>query len=194
MPTIDGIKYSQKAEKILSDSSLGPVFRAFARKKLIDENTQFLDDTRSGRDPKKHYEVYFSPNGSKMLNISGGPRNKAIELAGREDWTSPEWEDVYGDSRDEIIRLVEGEHTSKFYASDLFKAHHLDNLRSQIKVPKALLDELGVRDKDAVEDMLVLFKSDKKAGEKAAAVLVSRKKTRLNTKQVVSAVKKFFRM
>ncbi|MEO0621452.1 MAG: hypothetical protein AAFU49_04205 [Pseudomonadota bacterium] len=193
MKTIDDIKYPNNPERMLAHPKIGPLFRAHAKKTLIEENIEFIRAIKRGRDPKSHYETFFSLNGTFALNISSDNRETANKLANAGNWTPSDWDDVYTEAETMVRNHLEQDSIPKFFSSAGFKSHHLENLRADIKLPKKLLDELGVTDKAAVTDMLALFKSDRNAGEKAARTLVKKKKTRLSSKEVISKVKKFFK-
>ena len=176
MPTYDGIDYPFELDDIFSDRIIGPMFRAFCKKKLAAYIFLFYDALQK-KNPKKDYKTFFAEDAVEQLNITGVTLAAAQKLGDAQDWKSKEWRQIYHSAKKEYERAAI-DAVESFYKSKPFKVHHAFSLKGVIaqKVPKQLLEDLNVRDKNAVAGVAALLKADKRAGEKAVKIFAKKNK------------------
>ena len=196
----DGIPYPADPRELLQDKVLGAAFRDYGKKALITENIKFLDALSSGRkDYQKIYKKFISTKGSLTINIPSDMRKTCIDLFEADNWDKTLWKKAVDEiAADFISNQLAQNNLDAFYKSDFFMPFHRANLRKKVKkVSKGQLDELGVDKKHQsdVMDLAALMVADKKAGERAAAVMVSKKRTSIKEKKsFLAKMKKVFKV
>lgn len=194
MPKIDNIVYPHGDEELLKNKELGIMYRVFLKKRAAAENFMFLDVCVKKMDPKKQYAVYFDDNGKFSVNLATKEKQLAKQLAEAGDWKNRAWKSIYDTSRRVCNEHLVQNFADDFYKSPAFKAYHAEALRRAIRIPKAFKDQVGVKDDKVLVDTVVLFMTDKNAGQKAAKSLASKKKITCSPAEFGKSVAKFFKL
>lgn len=194
MQKIEGINYPDQVQEMLADNLLGPVFRAFLKKKGLPEKYVFLDAVAKKRDPKPQFKLFFSDSAKHAVNARSEALVTAKKLGKAQDWKSKDWKKVYDLAIEDTVRFVDGEFLEPFFKSDEFMAHHLDRLEKQMlrRNYGALLKELDCADKKGMAKVAAMVKADKKKGPRTVKAFVKKNKIDEKPPTVLKKIKKAF--
>ena len=196
MRKMEDISYPDEALTMLADDTIGPLFRAYLKKKGTEEKYMFLDDTAKKRDPKSQFKLYFADNAKRAINVTSAALLTAKKLGRAQDWKSKDWKGVYDIAIKDTIRMVEDEYVEYFFKSDDFMAQHLDRVEKQMlrRNYGALLKELDCVDKKGMAQVAAMLKADKKKGPRTVKAFVKKNKIAEKPPSVMKKIKKAFRI
>lgn len=149
MPTINGIAYPDEPTDILSDRTVGPLFKRFLISEFNDDIVMFFQ----GRfDPKKIYKVFLSGSGRKRLNLPGPIYDQAETLANAGNWKMKPWATLLSEVWESLNFLISQNYKQRFYSSDPFKECHALQLAD--KEAKRIAREVGTKDIKAMKNAI----------------------------------------
>lgn len=194
----DGISYPEEAKDILADPTLGPMFRAFLKKKGCPNLYEFLDAAGKKQDPKSQFKDFFKDGAKWHVNARSEALVPAKKLGKAQDWKSKEWDKVYKFAIMDTNNFATGEFAELFYQKDAaFKAYHVGKIFKEFHRQKHpdLMAELGVSDKKALANVAAMLKAGKKSdGPRSAKAYVKKNKIQMKANEVIKKIKKAFKI
>lgn len=195
---ISGIVYPNVPKAILQHSDLKSLFRAFAKRTLVDENITFTEAVEKRYDPKMLYKGFISSDAQLQINISSGVKSRADALAKRaandpEAWKDRAWRSVIEDALDEVDRLLETDAVPKFYDSKEFREYHEAAVRKKMPSIDKAAKLLGVKDAKTLGELAFLIRLDGPGSPKAKALsekLIKQENLRMKADAMLDALKK----
>jgi hypothetical protein len=77
--------------------------------------------------PKVFYQNFLADGAKQGVNVGSEIFEKAHGLAAADDWSNPDWLDVYSNTQNVAARLIKDGPLDEFWKSDFFMAHHVKN-------------------------------------------------------------------
>lgn len=195
---ISGISYPTQPKALLQDSALKGLFRAFAKKAMVDENIAFIEAVETRYDPKVLYKAFISDDAKLQINIPGSIKQPADALAQRaakdpEVWKDRAWRDIFEAALDSVEALLSNDAVPKFYKSQEFRAHHEAALRKKMTGVDKAAKLLGVKDVKTLGELAFQMRLDGPTSPKAKALsekLVKQENLRMKADAMLEALKK----
>ncbi|WP_299048252.1 hypothetical protein [uncultured Tateyamaria sp.] len=196
MQKIDGVNYPDDVQGVLDDDKLGPMFRAYLKKKGTEASYLFLDAANKKQDPKAHFKQFFADGAKCEVNVESKLLLAAKRLGKAQDWKSKEWKGIYEAAVAKTRSVIDLQYLDSFFTSDAFKEHHFYTIEKDMlrKNYPALLKDLNTADKKAVANVAALLKADKKKAPRAVKALVKKNKIAEKPPGVIKKIKKAFKI
>lgn len=206
MPRIDGIQYPDTYAEAMKDKALKAIFEKTCLKGSAKRLVTMLM-VKSSFKPQSYYEEFIAP-GAKLSVDGAGASVKAIALAHKlaeaDNWDMKYWKKVYDDNRKIALLNLDVE-LKKMYGLKVFQEYHAKNVKvvdkkakkdvkavkGDVKIPDAMLKQLGISDKKDAQAFVAALKTDNnREAEKLADKIIKKEKKKEDRKSLMTKVRK----